>query len=191
VTEARGNREKNFSRSLGAQLSFSAFPLSSVVRSSPLRPQNKRTREGKRMAERHGPEEVDSARNLAALFFTRAAELGDKPFLSAKRGGAWRTQSWRETRETVSRLARGLAALGVQPGDRVVIAMENRPEWCIAEIAVLALGAIAVPAYTTNTAADHQHIIDNVRAKAALVSTKKLAAQLLPAVLRSNACEFA
>jgi long-chain acyl-CoA synthetase len=143
------------------------------------------------MAERHAPEEVDSARNLAAMFFARAAELGERPFLSAKRGGSWKSMSWRETREAVVRLARGLAALGIAPGDRVVIAMENRPEWCIAEIAILSLGAIAVPAYTTNTAADHQHVIDNVRAKAALVSTKKLAAQLLPAVLRSNAsCEF-
>ena len=88
------------------------------------------------------------------------------------------------------RLARGLIALGVVPGDRVVIAMENRPEWCMSELAILAVGAVAVPAYTTNTAADHQHILDNVRAKAALVSTKKLAAHLLPAVLRSSACEF-
>ncbi len=141
------------------------------------------------MAERHGPEEVDSARNLAAMFFARAAEFADKPFLWARRGGDWKALTWRETRAAASRLARGLSALGVAPGDRIVIAMENRPEWCIAEVAILSLGAIAVPAYTTNTAADHQHIIDNVRAKAALVSTKKLAAQLLPAVLRSGACE--
>ncbi len=142
------------------------------------------------MAGRHGPEEVDSARNLAALFFARAAELGDKPFLWAKRNGTWTPINWREARTAVSRLARGLMALGVAPGDRIVIAMENRPEWCITELAILAIGAIAVPAYTTNTAADHQHILDNVRAKAALVSTKKLAAHLLPAVLRSGACEF-
>ena len=142
------------------------------------------------MAERHGPAEIDAARNLAALFFARAAELGDKPLLWAKRGGAWKSLSWRETRALVSRLARGLAALGIRAGDRVVIAMENRPEWCIAEIAILSLGAVAVPAYATNTAADHQHILDNVKAKAALVSTRKLAAQLLPAVLRSSACEF-
>ncbi len=142
------------------------------------------------MAGRHGPAEVDSARNLAVLFFARAAERGDSPFLWAKRGGAWRPLSWHDTRAAVVGLARGLAALGVADGDRVVIAMENRPEWCIAEIAILSLGAVAVPAYTTNTAADHQHILDNVRAKAALVSTKKLAAHLLPAVLRSGACEF-
>ena len=142
------------------------------------------------MAERHGPEEVDSARNLAAMFFARAAELGDKPFLWAKRGTTWKSLSWRETRDAASRLARGLTSLGVRAGDRVVIAMENRPEWCIAEVAILSLGAIAVPAYTTNTAADHQHILDNVKAKAALVSTRKLAASLLPAVLNSISCAF-
>jgi long-chain acyl-CoA synthetase len=138
----------------------------------------------------HGPAELDACRNLAALFFARAEELGDKPFLWAKRDGVWRSTSWREARDIVGRLARGLVALGVAPGDRIVIAMENRPEWALAEIAILAAGAIAVPAYTTNLAADHQHILDNVRAKAALVSTRKLAANLLPAVLRAYACEF-
>lgn len=142
------------------------------------------------MAERHGPHEVESARNLAALFFARAAELADKPLLWAKRGSTWQAMTWRETREAASRLARGLMALGIGPGDRVVIAMENRPEWCIGEIAILSLGAIAVPAYTTNTVADHRHILDNVKAKAALVSTRKLAAQLLPAALQCNSCEF-
>lgn len=141
------------------------------------------------MAERHGPAEIDSARNLAALFFARAAEFGDRPFLWAKRGGAWKPLSWRQTRDTVSRLARGMAALGIGTGDRVVIAMENRPEWCIAELAILSLGAIAVPAYITNTPEDHRHILNNVKAKAAFVSTRKLAAALLPAVLRSN-CDF-
>jgi long-chain acyl-CoA synthetase len=141
------------------------------------------------MADGHGPDEIDRARNLAALFFARAGELGDQPLLWAKRG-AWTPLSWRETRLAVSRLARGLEALGIGAGDRVAIVMENRPEWCIAEVAILAIGAIAVPAYTTNTAADHQHVLDNVRAKAALVSSRRLAAQLLPAVLRAAACEF-
>ena len=94
------------------------------------------------------------------------------------------------SRHTVASMAEEVADVIRQTyGDRVVIAMENRPEWCIAELAILSLGAIAVPAYTTNTADDHQHILNNVRAKAALVSTRKLAANLLPAVLRSN-CDF-
>jgi long-chain acyl-CoA synthetase len=142
------------------------------------------------MEVRHGPSEIDGARNLATLFYQRAGELGDKPLLWSKRGGAWQSLSWRETREQTIRLARALAELGIRSGDRVVIAMENRPEWCIAEIAVLALGAIAVPAYTTNTAHDHAHILNNVKAKAALVSTRKVSSRLLPAALESNSLEF-
>jgi len=138
------------------------------------------------MAERRGPAEIDAARNLAALFQARAAEFSEKPFLWAKRNKTWKSISWHEARTTVSRLARGLLSLGIGAGDRVVIAMENRPEWCLGEIAILSIGAIAVPAYTTNTAEDHRHILNNVKAKAALVSTKKLAATLLPAVLRTN-----
>src|SRR5687768_13354526 len=142
------------------------------------------------MTVEHVPAELDSVRNLASLFWDRAAELGSKPLLWSKRAGAWHASSWSEVRAAASSLARGLRDLGIVPGDRVVIAMENRPEWAIAEIAIIAAGAVAVPAYTTNTAADHQHVLDNVRAKAALVSTRKLAASLLPAALRANSCEF-
>ncbi len=139
---------------------------------------------------KHAPAELESVPNLAALFFARAAEIGDRPFLWAKRGGNWQPTSWRQASATATKLARGLKALGIGLGDRVVIAMESRPEWPLAEIGVIAAGAIAVPAYTTNTPADHQHILENVRAKAAIVSTRKLAANLLPAVLRASACEF-
>src|SRR3546814_21126797 len=52
---------------------------------------------------------------------------------------------------TVRRLARGLAALGVRPGDRVVLVSENRPEWAMDDLAIMAAGAVTVPAYTTNT----------------------------------------
>ncbi len=142
------------------------------------------------MTAKHSPGELDSVANLASLFFSRAAEMGDRPFLWVKRSGRWQSTSWREASEIVSRLARGLGALGIGLGDRVVIAMENRPEWALAEIAIIAAGAIAVPAYTTNTPADHQHVLDNVRAKAAIVSTRKLCANLLPAVLRAGACQF-
>ncbi len=123
--------------------------------------------------------------NLVTMFFTRAAEKGDAPFLWHKRDGAWGSISWREAAETVARLATGLRAVGLERGDRVMLVSENRPEWCLSDLAIMAAGCVTVPTYTTNTERDHAHIIENSGAKAVIVSTAKLAKALMPAILRS------
>ncbi|SEK50588.1 long-chain acyl-CoA synthetase [Sphingomonas palmae] len=123
--------------------------------------------------------------NLVAMFFTRAAEKGDAPFLWAKRDGAWASITWRDAAEKVARLAAALNTIGVERGDRVMLVSENRPEWCLSDLAIMAAGAITVPTYTTNTERDHTHIIENSGAKAVIVSTDKLAKTLMPAILRS------
>ncbi|HEX8644529.1 MAG TPA: long-chain fatty acid--CoA ligase [Allosphingosinicella sp.] len=127
--------------------------------------------------------------NLVAMFFARARENGDKPFLWAKSGGEWRSRSWRGTAEDVARLAAALKRLGLSQGDRVMLVSENRPEWLIADLAIMAAGCVTVPAYTTNTERDHQHILDDSGARAIIVSNQKLAKPLLPAAHRSSACE--
>ena len=80
--------------------------------------------------------------------------------------------SWRSVAGQVSALSRGLRDLGIVPGDRVVIVAENRPEWAIADLAIMAAGAISVPAYVTNTSDDHFHILSDSGAKLAIVSTQ-------------------
>ena len=95
--------------------------------------------------------------------------------------------SWNEAADQVAALAESLRALGLRPGDRVMLVSENRPEWCIADLAIMAAGCVTVPTYTTNTERDHQHILDNSGARGVIVSTAKLARTLMPAVLRSNA----
>jgi len=133
---------------------------------------------------------VETFPSLTALFFARAAERGDRPFLWAKQDGVWRSISWSETAQTVAALARALRALGIQPGDRVMLVSENRPEFCIADLAIMAAGAITVPTYTTNTTRDHEHIIANSGARAVIFSTARIAGPLMPAVLHSH-MEFA
>ncbi|HEY9552116.1 AMP-dependent synthetase/ligase [Allosphingosinicella sp.] len=127
--------------------------------------------------------------NLVAMFFARAAEKGDAPFLWAKKNGEWGSTSWREAAEAVASLSSGLKGIGLKPGDGVMLVSENRPEWCIADLAIMAAGCVTVPTYTTNTERDHQHILDDSGARAVIVSSQKLARPLLPAVLRSSACE--
>ncbi|QHL89824.1 AMP-binding protein [Sphingomonas changnyeongensis] len=124
--------------------------------------------------------------NLVTMFFTRAEERGDAPFLWARRGGTWQSISWADAARRVTALAQALERMGLKPGDRVMLVSENRPEWCIADLAIMAAGCVTVPTYTTNTERDHQHILDNSGAAAVIVSSDKLARSLLPAVLRSD-----
>lgn len=123
--------------------------------------------------------------NLVSMFFTRAREKGDAPFLWAKSGGKWQSTSWAESARKVASLAAALKKLGLKPGDRVMLVSENSPEWCLSDLAIMAAGGVTVPTYTTNTERDHQHIIDNSGATMTIVSDAKLAKTLLPAILRT------
>ena len=83
--------------------------------------------------------------NLVSLFLTRALERGDAPFLWAKRDGAWQSISWSEAARQVAALSASLRRIGLQPGDRVALVSENRPEWLIADLGIMAAGCVTVP----------------------------------------------
>lgn len=130
-----------------------------------------------------------AVRNLATLFFDQSEKYSDRPFLWAKHSGTYQSQSYAEVGTEVKRIAKGLRALGIAKGDRVLLLSENRPEWVIAELAIITIGAVAVPAYTTSTTDDILYILDHSGASAAIVSTEKLARKLLPAARSADACE--
>ena len=121
--------------------------------------------------------------NLPAMALAVARRMGDRPALWAKRGGVWVSTSWADMARQITGLAAGLIALGLEPGDRVVLLSENRPEWGIADLAIMAAGGVAVPVYTTNTATDHSHILANSQARLAIVSGPQLAERFWGAAL--------
>jgi long-chain acyl-CoA synthetase len=134
--------------------------------------------------------DLSHVQNLPLMFFERARENADKPFLWRKIDGVYRPLAWAEVARQANLLSRALRARGLQPGDRVALISENRPEWLIADVAVMAAGGITVPAYTTNTVDDHRYILDNSGAKAVIVSTAKLAQRVVPAAARAPSVEF-
>ena len=134
-------------------------------------------------------QDIDGAPNLVALFLKRADQKGDAPFLGHKAGGKWVTQSWRSAAEHVVLLAEALRAMGLEDGDRVALVSENRPEWCIADLAIMAAGCITVPTYTPNTRRDHAHILDNSGARAVFVSNEKLLVPLVGAITQTGLVE--
>jgi long-chain acyl-CoA synthetase len=132
----------------------------------------------------------DLGSNLLELFARTASRRPSAPWLWAKRDGAYQPWSWQRVASEVHLLARALRARGVAPGDRVLLVAENRPEWAITDLAIMAAGAITVPAYTTNTTDNHAYLLNHSGAVAAFVSTDRLAARLLPAVAHASALKL-
>lgn len=126
--------------------------------------------------------------NLVEMFFFRADEKGEAPFLWAKREDEWQQVSWSEAKRQVIALATSLKRVGLEPGERVMLVSENRPEWLIADLAIMAAGCVTVPAYTTNTTRDHAHLLSDSGARAVIVSNERLAKPLLPAVILESEC---
>jgi long-chain acyl-CoA synthetase len=124
--------------------------------------------------------------SLTAMFFGQAEQFGERPFLWRRANKRWTSLSWREVADRVNLLARGLQAIGLEPGDRVMLLSENRPEWLIADLATMAAGAICVPAYTTNLVADNLHQLNNSRARVVIVSTRALAECVIAAALSAD-----
>ncbi|HEX4260553.1 MAG TPA: long-chain fatty acid--CoA ligase [Acetobacteraceae bacterium] len=128
--------------------------------------------------------------NLAAMMFACARTWPDRTAFRAFRDGAWQATDWAEFARAAASLARGLAARGLRPGDRVVVVAENRPEVSIAETALMAIRAVPVPAYVTNTVEDHAHLLHDSGARAAIVSTPLLAARLREAGARARGLDL-
>jgi long-chain acyl-CoA synthetase len=119
--------------------------------------------------------------NLAIMMFDRAASWPDRPMLRVWRDGAWQGISWGRFGRLAGAVARRLRAAGVAPGDGVLIVSENRPEYPIAETALLAIRAVPVPTYITNTTDDHAHVLRDCGARVAICSTHTLAARVAAA----------
>jgi long-chain acyl-CoA synthetase len=93
--------------------------------------------------------------------------------MRAKRDGHWAELSYRELADRVENLSVGLLELGIQPGDRVAILSENRPEWAIADYACLAARCTDVPIYPTLPEKQVEYCLCDSGASAILVSTRQ------------------
>ena len=102
---------------------------------------------------------------IAQAFETLAQKYGTRTFLKDKYDKAWHDHSWNEIADAAARLRGGLIKLGVKPGDRVAILSDNCPQWVVVDQAVLGIGAVMVPLYTTSGADETRHVISDSGAK--------------------------
>jgi long-chain acyl-CoA synthetase len=123
---------------------------------------------------------VTTGSKTMADLFGRAAEIhGDHPFARHKVDGAWRDVSYAQTWEIVREIGLGLIDVGIEPGDRVCILANTRPEWSYADFGAASAGAVVVPIYQTNSPAECEWVVGNSDAVAVIAEDAEQVAKLL------------
>ena len=91
----------------------------------------------------------------------RGTNIPDQVALREKYLGVWQDITFGQYWEMVQLVAHGLLALGIEPGDRVAIHSENRPEWLYADIGIQAIRAASMGLYPTNPPAEVRYLLEN------------------------------
>jgi len=111
------------------------------------------------------------ASSVPGLILAAVLRHNKEDALNHRSDGKWHNIPAAQFVERVKNVALGLAGLGIRPGDRVALLSENRPEWSIADLAILSLGAINVPIYTTQALEQVDYILSDSGARAIFIST--------------------
>jgi len=106
----------------------------------------------------------------------------DATIISTKKGGSWRETDAGNFRQQIDDFALGLYALGVRPGDKVSLHSENSTKWLICDLAILTLGAVNVPIYTTQPGDQIKYILENSETKIHIVSNDQLFSDTKPII---------
>ncbi len=117
-------------------------------------------------------EPESNVRTIADLPFHVMGRFQKPRMLGRCRGGEIDGLPSKEVFERVRDISLGLGGLGMARGDRVALVSESRPEWMIADLAVLTGGGVTVPIYPTLSAAQARYILQDCGARIAIVSTR-------------------
>ncbi|HLM50234.1 MAG TPA: long-chain fatty acid--CoA ligase [Solirubrobacteraceae bacterium] len=119
------------------------------------------------------------SRTIADLLSLAARKHGAKTAVRFKRDDQWHDVSFHEVGEIVSRVARGLIAVGIEKGDRVCILSSTRPEWSYADFGISSAGGVVVPIYPTNSAEECEWVAGNSEARAVIAENAEQVAKIL------------
>ncbi len=101
------------------------------------------------------------SKTIADLIGRAAEQFGDRVAVRHKLDGVWRDVTYAHVGEIVREIGLGLVDLGLQPGERVCILADTRPEWTYADFAISAAGGIVVPIYPTNSPEECEWVAGN------------------------------
>jgi long-chain acyl-CoA synthetase len=124
-------------------------------------------------------EAVEASNRTISRAAARAAErFGDATAVKYKRDGEWVERSFAEVGEIVDELALGLVGLGVEPGDRVSLLANTRPEWTYSSLAISRVGAVVVPIYPTNSPEECEWVAGNSESRVVICEDAEQAAKI-------------
>lgn len=127
------------------------------------------------------PVEVGQDEHVLTNLWVRAEREGDADtdLLSwPLENGGWDSLTVAAVAQRVREIAAGLVASGIEPGDRVAIMSPTRIEWVLADLAVLAAGAVTVPIYETSSEDQCAYILADAGPRLAFVADDDLARTL-------------
>src|SRR3989338_6559755 len=118
---------------------------------------------------------------IPELFARQAAAFKQRPLFLVKRHGTYQPVTWEQAADDVLALSLFLLSQQVNPGDRVLLLCENRPEWGLADLAIQSIGAWTVPLYPNLTEADVRVICSDCQPVLAVAPTSEQVQKLLAA----------
>ena len=122
--------------------------------------------------------EVPGDHTTTTALWDNAENFPDAALFAVRSGSQWRDVSAREFRDQVVAVAKGLAAGGVNPGDRVGLMSRTRYEWSLLDYAIWTAGAITVPVYDSSSAEQIKWMLSDSGAVACITELDKHAASL-------------
>jgi len=125
------------------------------------------------------PEPVDASEHLTTALWQRSDDEAE--VLRFHDGDRWVTMSWAELAARVRAVAAGLIASGVRPGEPVGVLSPTRPEWTIADLAVLAAAGVTVPVYESGSAQRCAWVLGNTETRLVLAGSPELADRVVAA----------
>ncbi len=107
--------------------------------------------------------------NLNEIFEHQKNKLKGKSLFWYKKNGSWISISWNEADRQINILSAFLKKIDINKGDRVSLISKNSPFWCISDLAIMKIGAITVPAYTTSNENELLYLLNHSESKLALL----------------------
>ena len=111
---------------------------------------------------------------LTQLFFENSLLYQNKTLFGFKKDGEWSHISWNEASDLVQDLSLGLHEIGVRKNDKISIIAENSYRWCVVDLAIISLGAITVPGYTTSNEDEIFYLLSHSEASVVFLNSKLL-----------------
>lgn len=111
--------------------------------------------------------------NIAEFLNTNTEKFPRKSAIGYKKKEKWTEMTWPQFRRMVFKTANSLQNSGISAGDRVAIFADNSAEWIVFDLAILSLGAITVPIYSTNNKEQAKYILDESECKIILVGNQE------------------